>query len=248
MSFSNQTIYDAAPLAQPKSEMNPVLSEILKTGKVRSPDGELIDTYPSSIPKEKGEFLQSVIKEFRPVSCLEVGLAWGVSALFICDALEGTPNAHHIVIDPDQQPGWHNIGLTNLRAAGYEEMIEFYELPSYRVLPQLESQQRKIDFAFIDGWHTFDYALIDFFYIDRILRVGGIVVLDDTDWPSIRKLARYIATNHAYTPIRSVHPRPVEESKPELTPTDVELGLWGSCIAFRKDSDDKRRWDFFEPF
>jgi len=33
----------------------------------------------------------------------------------------------------------------------------------------------KIDFAFVDGWHTFDYTLIDFFYIDKILRSGGLV-------------------------------------------------------------------------
>jgi len=243
--------------------MNEVLEEILRTGKVKSPDGELLDAEPVSIPEEKGEFLQKIINDLRPASTLEVGLAYGVSTLFICDALKDENN-RHIVIDPSQQESWKNIGLNNLRNAGYEKMIEFYALPSYRALPQLEAQGRRLDFAFIDGWHTFDYALVDFFFIDRMLKVGGIVVLDDTDWTAIRKLCRYIATNHAYKPIcmdevpvdeefpenfnPAVSPNLANGIKQEQAQTDRQLGLWGECIAFRKESDDTRLWDFFVPF
>jgi hypothetical protein len=30
----------------------------------------------------------------------------------------------------------------------------------------------QVDFAFMDGWHTFDYTLLDFFYTDKL---GGHV-------------------------------------------------------------------------
>lgn len=249
--------------------MNSVLDEILRTGQVKSPDGESLDAEPVSIPEEKGEFLQELINDLKPTTCLEVGLAYGVSALFICDALSRTINSRHIVIDPSQHDVWKNIGLNNLRTAGYESMIEFYSMPSHRALPKLEAHGRRIDFAFIDGWHTFDYALLDFFFIDKLLEVGGIVVLDDTDWPGIRKLCRYIVTNHAYKPIcmfdspvpdwslkllRLLGHIPYLSNKmcgvlqPDLVQTDVELGLWGECIAFRKESEDMRRWDFFSSF
>lgn len=251
--------------------MNSVLDEILRTGMVRSPGGELLDAYPVSIPEEKGEFLQKLIRSLQPTTCLEVGLAYGVSTLFICDALCGTANWRHIVIDPDQRESWKDIGLHNLRSAGYESMIEFYEMPAHRALPQLDAQGRQIDFAFIDGWHTFDYTLVDFFFIDKLLKVGGLVVLDDTDWPSIRKLCRYITTNRAYTPLcmsdapvteRSLKRRLVSLAlrtpcisrtlpsmlQPELIETDVQLGLWGECIAFKKESEDTRLWDFHLPF
>jgi len=57
----------------------------------------------------------------------------------------------------------------------------------------------KIDFAFIDGMHTFDYTLIDFFYIDRLLNAGGVIVFDDLCIPAVNKVCRYALTNRAYS-------------------------------------------------
>jgi predicted O-methyltransferase YrrM len=76
--------------------------------------------------------------------------------------------------------GFDGLGLANLDRAGYARLVEFHDEPSYRALPALEAAGQRIEFAFIDGWHTFDYVMVDFFYVDRMLRVGGIVVLDDT--------------------------------------------------------------------
>lgn len=262
--------------------MHPVLEEILRSGYTTSPNGELVEVR-DAISREEAEFLQELISELRPQVSLEVGLAHGVSALSICDARERTPNTRHIIIDPYQkrydnishhhlrQDGYKGIGLHNLYRAGYEGMIEFFDLPSHQVLPQLEAQGRKIDFAFVDGWHTFDYAMIDFFYIHKMLRVGGIVVLDDADWPSIRKLCRYIVKNLSYS-VRCMRQAESSRSsmkllilngllrvpgigttlrqilKPELAESDLKLGLRGSSIAFRKESEDTRRWDFHGQF
>ena len=46
-----------------------------------------------------------------------------------------------------------------------------------------------------DGMHTFDYVFIDFFYIDKMLNVGGVAVFDDTHFPSTRKVCRFILRN-----------------------------------------------------
>ena len=247
--------------------MNPVLQGILKTGCVSSPDGKLIKVH-SAISCEEGKFLQELIFELRPTVTLEIGLAFGVSALFICDALEKIPGAKHIIIDSEQTKEFEGIGLKNLKTAGYGDMVEFYNLPSYRALSALEAKGRKVKLAFIDGWHTFDYVLVDFFLIDKMLEVGGIVVFDDANWPSIRKVCRYIATNQPYSVYRCTGS--VEKSelsfkrrifnntvvrflkifdgsmkilRPEAVRTDAELGLHGGCIAFRKESEDKRIYD-----
>jgi hypothetical protein len=66
-------------------------------------------------------------------------------------------------------------------------MIELHEAPSFQVLPKLQADGLRIDFAFIDGCHTFDYAMVDFFYIDKMLRVGGVVVFDDEYYPGYSK-------------------------------------------------------------
>jgi predicted O-methyltransferase YrrM len=247
--------------------MNSVLEEILKTGHSKTTSGELIKLH-SNISPEEGEFLQEIVSEVKPQVSLEVGLAYGISALFICDALEKTSTTRHMVIDPvqiEQFQGWESfqgIGLENLRRAGYEEIIEFHNQPSYLALPQLEAKGTKIDFAFIDGWHTFDYTLIDFFYIDKMLRVGGVVAIDDSHWPAVRKVCQYILTNRSYSLFRclGVPLNPKSALKHQLLSLkqrvavfikpDSELGLVPNsrCIAFKKEAEDTRRWDFHENF
>jgi predicted O-methyltransferase YrrM len=251
--------------------MNSVLQEILDTGRVKSESGELREVR-FGVSQKEGEFLQGLIRELRPVVSLEIGMAYGVSTLYICDALEKTPYTRHIVIDPNQYgQALDGIGMSNLRRAGHGEIIELLNEPSHQALPRLEAEGLKIDFAFIDGWHTFDYTLIDFFYIDRLLKVGGVVALDDTNMPGIRKLCRYIATNRAYR-VTGLAPtssyriswrrRLLDQMlrfrklsremgrilSAEITHSDLELGLVGSCIAFQKDAEDTRDWDFHAPF
>ena len=153
------------------------------------------------------------------------------------------------------------VGLANLRRAGYSHLIRFIEEPSYRGLAELERSGQIIDFAFIDGHHAFDYALVDFFLIDRMLRPGGIVAFDDAGWPAVRKVCRFVRTSRAYKVIpgpddvqeASLKRRAAERiagfwpfrrlARPEISVPDSELGLAGSCIAFRKEGDDNRSWE-----
>lgn len=182
--------------------MNSVLAGILASGMVTRADGTSIPLH-SATTRQEGEALQRLIRARRPEVTLEVGLAFGVSALFICEALAEVGGRTHVAIDP-HQPQWDNLGLRHLEQAGFSHLLEYHEMPSYRALPLLEAAGRRIDFAFIDGWHTFDYAMIDFFYIDRLLTPGGLLVLDDAwSYPALRKLARYIAKHRRYQPIET---------------------------------------------
>jgi predicted O-methyltransferase YrrM len=250
-------------------DMNHVLAELLKTGVVVSESGKTHKVI-SQIPAQEGFFLQEIVSEVRPSVSLEVGLAYGVSALFICDALAPLPNPRHIVIDPHQfQPSsthqsYEGMGLHNLRKAAYERLIEFHEAPSYLALPSLVSQGTKVDFAFIDGWHTFDYALTDFFYVDLLLRPGGVVVIDDTDFASVWKLCRYIVTNLAYRVVRCLPAEEAATRNPlgwlsKKSRRAFARGFWSvthhdglipysRCIAFKKVSEDSRSWDFHRNF
>ena len=57
-----------------------------------------------------------------------------------------------------------------------------------------------------DGMHTLDYVFIDFFYIDKMLNVGGVAVFDDTHFPSTRKVCRFILRNLQYRAIGPAAP------------------------------------------
>jgi hypothetical protein len=269
--------------------MNPVLEKILRNGNTTSASGEIIRVH-SQISEKEGESLQEIISEVRPKVSLEIGLAYGIASLYMCEALAKVQAERHIIIDPFQHQGsegtgfpfqhggWKGIGFLNLKRAGYEKMIELHEAPSFQVLPKLEADGIRIDFAFIDGCHTFDYVMVDFFYIDKILRVGGVVVFDDLYYPSIRKVCRYILTNLPYSvfqkpapdarhrvtlkrwlafnlPIFSNEVRRI--AKPEILEPDHKLGLRDpGYVALRKEKEDvcgdgsngTRRWDDHHEF
>jgi hypothetical protein len=51
--------------------------------------------------------------------------------------------------------------------------------------------------SFVDGWHTFDYTLIDFFYGDKLLRIGCYIVIDDALHQGVEKTLKYLDTNYS---------------------------------------------------
>ena len=53
----------------------------------------------------------------------------------------------------------------------------------------------------MDGSHRFHEVVVDLYYLRRIVRPGGLVVLDD-DWtPSVRTAARYYERNLGWTAV-----------------------------------------------
>lgn len=201
--------------------------------------------------------LSRLIARYKPNVSLEVGLAFGISALFICEAMkEASPTPKHIVIDPAQHAPkfWQGIGLANLERAGYRNFVEFIEKPSQLALPELVAAGTKVNFAFIDGEHLFDHALVDFFFIDQLLNVGGVIVLDDAGWPSIRRLSRFIASNRSYRIVDHVgadvpgKSRHLKFSTPQTVALDQRLGLEGECIAMEKMANDTRHYSDYSEF
>lgn len=183
--------------------MNPVLRHILETRQIKAPSGETVPLH-SHIPRDEGENLQQIIRQIKPRVSVEIGCAYGISSLYICEALAEVGAEHHIIIDPNQFSGWQGIGIEHLKAAGYASLVELQTLPSHQALPRLEAAGIEIDFAFVDGAHWFDYVMVDFFCLDRMLKVGGVIVFDDANWPGVRKACRYVLSNRAY----SVFPPP----------------------------------------
>jgi len=239
--------------------MSSLALEILRSGEVVGADGRRF-RLADHISERQGRFLQSLVRDLRPGVSLEVGLASGISALFLCEELKRVGAKRHIIIDPFQAAGFQNVGLENLRRAGVLDLVDFREAPSHSELPRLASQGVEIDFAFIDGMHTFDYALLDFFYIDRMLRIGGIVAFDDANWPALRKLIRYVLRNRAYRCFASL-PKQLGLGKRfrrygssgalrELV-ADRRLGLaipHSRCVALEKVGNDDRSTDYHRDF
>lgn len=142
-------------------ENDPILGEILSTKKVKDEHGK---EYPltSHTDENEKEFLRNIFRENNYSKTIEIGCAYGISSLIICSAIAAQPQKQHTIIDPFQRATWKNIGVLNLERAGYN-FFELIEKRSEIALPQLLEAGREYDFGFIDGWHTFDHTLIDFF-------------------------------------------------------------------------------------
>jgi predicted O-methyltransferase YrrM len=246
--------------------MNQVLERILMSGVVT--DGHSTSPLHSQISPGEGRFIGEVIATVQPSRSLEIGMAYGVSTLFICDAL-ATLNKPtlHIVIDPFQTVQWHGIGLRNVSEAGYEKLVQFHEERAEFVLPRLAAEGTQVELAFVDGWHTFDQVVTEFYFINRMLAIGGVVIFDDADLPGVNRVLRHILTYAAYRRFTLREELDHKQSYlgmircglakvpgvAKLIRADVlhpswELGLMGRYVALQKVGPDQRSWDWYEDF
>jgi hypothetical protein len=137
----------------------------------------------------------------------------------------------HTILDPNQygtgEGHWEGIGSENLKRVGFVKGKQYrlIEDTSVSALPALLKShgQGWLDVALIDGWHLFDYTLLDIFYCLLMLRVGGILIVDDKRMKAIKAVSKYVT--RAYSHVVDICPS------------------CSTMLIIRKKSDDKRDWN-----
>lgn len=154
-----------------------------------------------SIPKSDGDILRDLVLAERARSVIEIGLAYGSSALAIAEALvaNGSAQGCHLIIDPYQE-GFYGSGWTAIVEAGITSLCSLFEERSQIVLPRLLSEGLLADAAFVDGSHIFHNVFVDLFYLRELVRPGGLVILDDCSYPSVDTAVRYFQVNAGWEP------------------------------------------------
>ena len=148
-----------------------------------------------SIPARDADALRDLLLVEGARVVIEIGLAYGSSALAIADALvSGDGGAHHVIIDA-YQDRFHDVGWNAIVAAGLTDVCSLRRERSQLALPRLIADGLVADAAFVDGSHEFHNVFVDLFFLGELVRPGGLVVLDDCDWPSVATAARYFETN-----------------------------------------------------
>lgn len=230
----------------------PVIKEILVDRSAQTLAGDRIPVH-SDIGIDHAEALYETILRNRPTTVLEIGMAFGVSSLAILTALRDIgQNGRLLSIDPGQSTSWKGCGLASIARAGLKDRHEMHEDYDYNALPRLLASGLKIDFGYIDGWHTFDYALLDWWYVDRMLKAGGIAAFNDCSWPAVEKAIDFVLSHRKYTEIDVGLPVP-RKRKQELLKFLTfghrkVVGKWEADRYFRKDADWEPSWDFYAPF
>jgi predicted O-methyltransferase YrrM len=201
---------------------------------VAEADGSTHDLRTVSISNGEGEALARWILREGATKTIEIGLAYGVSALYICEALIrcGDPGARHVALDPFQAQRFANCGLQVLHEAGVTPLVEYHDEPSQVALPAFLKERRQFHFGFIDGNHRFDSVFVDLFYLGRLVRKGGIIVLDDYNLPGIRRAVSFFLSNLNWR---------VEETSPE-----DDDHHW--VVLRTAESEDARHFRYFVEF
>lgn len=237
-------------------ERCPPLKEMLSEGLAYTLAGDQIPI-DSNIPLAYAEALYETVLRIQPSVVLEVGMAFGISSLAVLSALrDSNRNGRLISIDPHQVSGsWKGAGVAAVARASLAEKHELVEDYDYNVLPRLLASGLRIDFAYIDGWHTFDYALLDWWYVDKMLAIGGVVGFNDCGWPAVDKVIQFVLSHRKYNEIDVGLPREFvgQRRRRELLRrlTFGDKRRWyrrAEDRYFTKIEDWEPTWDFFSRF
>lgn len=124
------------------------------------------------------------------LEALEIGVLEGRSTMWFCDNILTDPTSHITCIDPFLQV--HEPRFT-FRREGFDEAVQLFS-------ENTKAHQKKIhlfrgrscqffamrqiavqmyDFCYIDGSHTIQDAATDLFWCFALLKVGGVMIVDD---------------------------------------------------------------------
>lgn len=81
--------------------------------------------------------------------------------------------------------------------------LSFMEESSETALPKL-SPSDKLDFAYIDGCHGYPFPALDWYFIDKHLKAGGIMAFDNTEIPTVKYHCDFLDANRSYTLIQTL--------------------------------------------
>lgn len=156
-------------------------------------------TWPAGLTQPAGDVLRDLVIREGARRTLEVGTGLGLSSLATVEGLcavgvrDGC-TAEHLTIDPT--PQWcDHAGVELLHTSGAASITRFMQEESALALPRLLGEGQTFDFAFIDGVHQFDGVLVDLFFALRLVKQGGLIVMDDHWMPSVQAVLAFGVTN-----------------------------------------------------
>jgi predicted O-methyltransferase YrrM len=154
-----------------------------------------------SLPASDSDVLRDLLLGEKPTTVIEIGLAYGSSALAIAEALvaAASADARHVIVDAYQEQ-FYGSGWAAITEAGLAGLCYLMAERSQIALPRLLADGFVADAAFVDGSHIFHNVFADLFYLRELVRPGGLVILDDCSYLSVATAVRYFEVNTGWVP------------------------------------------------
>ncbi len=143
------------------------------------------------ISNDDGKRLYDFILNSNTRSILEIGMFHGKSTLFMASALdeigEGLIDAIDLVsaqfIKPNIVELAEHLGLQSYINPIFSNLGSQWELRKIISMSTLDGKcHPKYDLCFVDGYHSWERAGLDFFLCDKLLKPGGWIIFDDLCW------------------------------------------------------------------
>jgi predicted O-methyltransferase YrrM len=187
-----------------------------RTNDLRVRIKDMVTRLPGWCSEEKAQWMANSIARNGYKIAAEVGVFAGRSLLPIALAIAANQGRAVYAVD-----AWDNAVATSMPTSerddswwatedlvaakssflcetvsqNFSGLIKIIELPSAQACDAIQSiLGRSIDFLHIDGAHSEDQALSDVANWSELVSPGGMIVLDDIDWPSIRKAKEFLVS------------------------------------------------------
>lgn len=203
-----------------------LLEEVKRTGIVYDMEGNP-SPFEDQIDHESYLSLYQIIRSIKPGMSLELGFAHACSTLYMLQSLADNGAGMLISVDSLGLTHYKGCGLKNVERSGLQNFHKYINGASQIVLPQLLVQQFKCDFVFIDTSHQFDQTIMECYYCDKLLKVGGIMAFHDYRLLSVKSACNFVESNLNYR----LHPSHSDNLR-----------------VIQKVGHDNRVWHYFVPF
>ena len=128
----------------------------------------------------KGRVLHAAVKAMQSEQIVELGTFWGMSALFMLEALQTAgPDAHLTTIEHSADFSRKASALIHSQFNGRATCIHG---GTQEVVPDLARTMTGVDLMFHDAGHSGEAYVRDFNAAERFLAPGAVVLFDDIRW------------------------------------------------------------------
>lgn len=147
----------------------------------------------------KGRILSTTVRFSRAQHCLELGTAYGMSALFILSALRANGDGGQLTTLEGLEPQF-SLASATLKDR-YGDTVSCHFGMTQDTLPDLARSLKRIDFLFHDAGHSREEYLRDFNAAVGSLSSGSVVLIDDIRWEDPRFSAQPAETYRGWREI-----------------------------------------------
>jgi predicted O-methyltransferase YrrM len=143
-----------------------------------------------------GRLLHRLIARLQPQNCIELGTGTGITALYQATGFQQGQILHTI----EGAPALCEIAAFNADRCGISQQIQVYPGNFDIVLPELLQKLQRIDYAYIDGNHTYEATKRYFEWFLPHLHTHSVLIFDDIYWnEEMRNVWTYIKNHVSVT-------------------------------------------------